>query len=84
MSRVIQIGLVEYEPPETHGSLFAEVILSDCIREFVLRKKDDNTIVETSFTFDVLQYWMTLLSDELVGLIEDAKSNSWPFIPEKW
>ena len=84
LSRPIQVGLVDFKPPGTHGSLFGEVILSDCVQEFVLRKKDEDTIVRTSLKFDILQYWLMLLSDELVGLIKDARSNSWPFIPEKW
>ncbi len=84
LSRVIQIGLVEYEPPETHGNLFGEVILSDCVQEFVFMKKDKDKIMKTDPKFDVLQYWIMLLSEELVGLIEEARSNSWPFVPEKW
>ena len=81
LSLVIQIGLVEYETPGTRGNLFGQVTLSDCVREFVLTKRDGNL---AKSNFDVLQCWMALLSEELQGLIKDAKSNSWPFVPEKW
>jgi Cdc6-like AAA superfamily ATPase len=84
LSRVIRLGLVEYEPPGAHGNLFGEVILSDCVRDFVFKKKDKDKIMKTDSKFDVLQYWIMLLSEELVGLIEEARSNSWPFVPEKW
>ena len=84
LSRVIRIGLVEYEPPGAHGNLFGQAILSDCVREFVLTKRSDDKMVKTDSKFDVFQCWMVLLSEELVGLIEEARSHSWPFVPEKW
>lgn len=84
LSGIMKLGLVEYKPSGTHGNLLGQVILCDSIREFVLTKKDKVKMVKIGTTFDVLQCWMTLLSDELIGLIEEAKNNSWPFVPEKW
>ena len=84
LSRVVRIGLVEYEPPGVHGNLFGQVNLSDCVHDFVLARKGELKMVETNSTFDVLHCWMELLSEELVGLIEEARQNSWPFVPEKW
>ena len=84
LSTVIKIGLVEYETPGTRGNLFGQVFLSDCVREFVLTKREGNCLVNATSKFDVLQCWIALLSEELIGLINEAKSNSWPFVPEKW
>lgn len=86
LTRLNELGLVELSRSEIDGKYFEEVaMLSPSINEFVnTRNMEDTNMLKIDQKFDVFTCWMSLLSDELVSLLEDAKSNSWPFVPEKW
>ena len=83
LSRIIQIGLIDYKP--LSGNLFGQVILSDSVQDFVLAKAETSQMRnKTDPNFDVFDCWMKLLCEELIGLIDEARNNVWPLVPEKW
>lgn len=85
LARVVQIGLVKSKNMSMSGRGTCRLIsMANCVKNFVQSKNSSISPLEMDKKFNVFNCWTTLLTDELLGLLEDAKNNSWPFIPEKW
>ncbi|XP_031574980.1 alpha-protein kinase 1-like isoform X2 [Actinia tenebrosa] len=58
-----------------------------CLQKHLSHRKDNKTAKDTvneTADFSVLECWLSLVSNKLQRLVQDAEENAWPFVPEKW
>ena len=89
VSKLARLSLLTIrESKQNNAMVVYFVTMPICIQRYFqdeFRKnkiKDDE--VKMKEKFDVLQLWLSLLSKELLVLIDNAESSEWPFVPEKW
>ena len=84
LERIVRMGLVS-EKVISEESTYHLVSMSNAVRDFVQAKGPlASQLKAADEKFSVLDCWTALLNEELMGLVNDARNNSWPFIPEKW
>lgn len=87
VSKLARLSLLTIREGKQNNAMVVYFItMPTCIQRYFqdqFRKNKDDE-VKMQEEFDVLKMWLSLLSKELLVLIDDAESSEWPFVPEKW
>jgi len=91
IGKLVRLGLVDEEAiseDRRTNKGIQSVSVPCCIQLSSLQlidTSDHNGLThEAQLHFSVFDLWYDLLSEKLHQLVNDARGNAWPFVPEKW